>query len=272
MRAGLSSSHNHTTFCDGKNTPREMVEAALALGFSDLGFSAHKDPLIPLDEDAYFSCLRALQREYAGRIAIAAGLEQDLEAPAGRRADCDYRIGSVHCVRAPDGGLCVVDASPARFADALARLGGPRALVKAYYEALARCAWQMRPEVVGHFDLVCKNNAGGRFFAEDAPAYRRAALEALDACADAGCIFELNTGGMFRGYRRRPYPALFLLRRLAQRGARVTINADAHETAALAYGFAGARALLRKAGFRRVAVLRAGRFVDEPLDGPPAGP
>jgi predicted metal-binding protein len=28
-----SNFHTHTTFCDGKNTPREMVERALELGF-----------------------------------------------------------------------------------------------------------------------------------------------------------------------------------------------------------------------------------------------
>ena len=26
--------HTHTTFCDGKSTPREMVEAACRLGFT----------------------------------------------------------------------------------------------------------------------------------------------------------------------------------------------------------------------------------------------
>ena len=35
-----SSTHNHTTWCDGKNTPEEMAEAAWKLGFTDLGFSA----------------------------------------------------------------------------------------------------------------------------------------------------------------------------------------------------------------------------------------
>ena len=36
-----SSTHNHTTFCDGQNTPEEMAEAAYALGFTDFGFSGH---------------------------------------------------------------------------------------------------------------------------------------------------------------------------------------------------------------------------------------
>ena len=33
------SYHTHTTFCDGKNTPMEMAEAALRQGLTALGFS-----------------------------------------------------------------------------------------------------------------------------------------------------------------------------------------------------------------------------------------
>ena len=261
---GLSSNHNHTQFCDGRSTAREMIEAALALGFTDLGFSSHKDPEIPMDEAAYLAHLRALQAEYAGRINVAVGVEQDYYTPVADRSAYDYVIGSVHYVRAADG-LCQVDAALPRFGEELARMGGAQAFVKAYYENVMDCVQRQRPEVVGHFDLVCKNNEAGRFFDEDAPAYRRLALEALDVCIDAGAIVELNTGGLFRGYRTRPYPALFLLRHHAGRGGRVNRNADAHQAAALAHWFGPACALLRGAGFTRQTVLRAGRFVEEPL-------
>ena len=36
-----TSFHTHTTFCDGKNTPEEMVVAAIEKGFVALGFSTH---------------------------------------------------------------------------------------------------------------------------------------------------------------------------------------------------------------------------------------
>ena len=29
--------HTHTTYCDGKSTPRQMVEAAYRMGLTDLG-------------------------------------------------------------------------------------------------------------------------------------------------------------------------------------------------------------------------------------------
>ena len=37
----ISTLHNHSTLCDGKSTPEEMVEAAIALGFTDFGMSCH---------------------------------------------------------------------------------------------------------------------------------------------------------------------------------------------------------------------------------------
>ena len=33
--------HTHTTFCDGKDTPEELIEAAIAKGFDSIGFSGH---------------------------------------------------------------------------------------------------------------------------------------------------------------------------------------------------------------------------------------
>ena len=47
----IQNLHTHTTFCDGKNTPEEMVRAALSLGMDSLGFSGHGPSSAP-DEAA----------------------------------------------------------------------------------------------------------------------------------------------------------------------------------------------------------------------------
>ena len=36
-----SNFHTHTRYCDGKDSPAELAEAAFALGFRALGFSGH---------------------------------------------------------------------------------------------------------------------------------------------------------------------------------------------------------------------------------------
>ncbi|MEI3580462.1 MAG: hypothetical protein V8Q30_11065 [Acutalibacteraceae bacterium] len=120
-----------------------------------------------------------------------------------------------------------------------------------------------RPDIIGHFDLIIKNNAGGRLFDEESRQYRQAALESLHRCLDTGAVFELNTGGIFRKYRSTPYPADFLLRELCAKHARMTINADAHETAALRFWFDEALELLETVGFGSVWVWENGRIPGE---------
>ena len=85
----------------------------------------------------------------------------------------------------------------------------------------------------------------------------------LDACAATGAVFEVNTGGMFRGYCGEPYPSRFLLEALRESGARVTVNADAHCTEAVRFRFDETLALLRDIGFTAVTVLEDGMFVED---------
>jgi histidinol-phosphatase (PHP family) len=81
---GQSNLHTHTTYCDGMNTPREMADAAIMKGFRTLGFSGHVpapfDPsycMTPLGALAYKEEVRRLGEEYAGRIKIYLGVEDD---------------------------------------------------------------------------------------------------------------------------------------------------------------------------------------------------
>lgn len=265
----ISSSHNHTTWSDGKNTPAEMAEAALAAGFADIGFSDHCDPgsCGIRSEEEYIRAMRALQAQYAGRLRIAVGLEQDYFASVQNREALEYIIASVHYLRSASGEYCAVDASLRELKQGIDRMfdGDAMAMVRAYYALVAEHARRDRPEMIGHFDLVKKNNRGGCLFDEDGAEYRQAALDALDICAKTGAIFEINTGGLFRGYCTEPYPSRFLLEAMCERGVRVTVNADAHCAAAICYAFDESLALLREIGFLSVTVLENGRFADKPL-------
>ena len=270
-----STCHNHTTFCDGKNTPHEMAQAALAAGFTDLGFSAHSRTCYAQganfgveDESAYVQALHKLRTQMAGQLAVAIGIEQDYYAPVKNRGALDYLIGSVHDIfNAADGAHYCVDGSLGHLTDCCNALfgGDMLALVRHFYALTVQNVQENTPDIVGHFDLISKNNANGALFDEQSSAYRCMALEALDACLEKDVIFEVNTGGMFRGYLQRPYPAPFLLRRLQEKGARIMLNADAHETAALTHAFVPTLALLREIGFRELTLLEKGAFVQKAL-------
>ena len=189
-----SSTHNHTNLCDGRNTPDEMARAALEAGFTDFGFSGHSYAPFDLDysvksEQHYVQELRALQKAYAGRLRIAVGMEADWFAPVNDRAALDYIIGSVHYLRdEATGRYYAVDGAPEALDACVAQMfgGDALAMARAYYALVAENVRKYRPEIIGHFDLVKKNNCGGHLFDEADPVYRTAALEALDACAATG--------------------------------------------------------------------------------------
>lgn len=270
---GLSACHNHTQMSDGALALDDMVRAAVRQGFSDIGISDHsclaaEPPHATGDEAGYLAALRGAKAHFAGRICVAAGLELDALSHFSARHELDYVIGSVHYLYDKAAGRFYgVDWDEATAQSCIKEMFGQNGLAyaKAYYAAVAENALRTRPDVIGHFDLVVKPNAHGALFDEESPAYRAAALEALDACCEAGGILEVNTGGVFRGWRSTFYPAPFLLRRAAEKGMRATVNADAHCAEALCFGFAPAREMLRQAGFSSVWVLRGGAFCEEAL-------
>ena len=67
----VATFHNHTTFCDGKNTPREVVEYAYENGFRAIGLSGHATTPYDLrycmkDIDGYIKEVNRLKEEYKG--------------------------------------------------------------------------------------------------------------------------------------------------------------------------------------------------------------
>lgn len=261
-----SSIHTHTTFCDGKNTPAEMAAAAAAQGLRTLGFSGHQ-PLPHANEwsmteenlPRYRAEVERLRAEWAGRLDILLGLEYDWCIGPRRPEGFDYWIGSTHILRGPaNGRLYEVDESTRQMQACIRDgfEGDTAAMLRAYYRQVVEVA-QMRPDVLGHFDLIVKTNRDGCLFDEDGEEYRAIAGEALDACIELGVCFEMNTGAVWRGWRKDAYPADWILRRMAQADARLTLTADAHETAALRFGYERAAARAAAAGVRTLWVCTA---------------
>lgn len=270
----ISTLHNHCTLCDGKSTPEEMADAAIRLGFTDLGMSCHG--YTPFDllysvksEEEYISAISKLKEKYTGKIRVWCGTEQEYFAPVKDRTAYDYIIGSCHYVLDPSDGTHIdIDGTPKEFARARDTVfgGDALALVSDYYKNVIDIAQSQKPDVIGHFDLIIKNNAGGRFFDEESKAYRETALEALNACAETNIPFEVNTGALARGYRDVIFPSLFLLKQLKARGIMLTLTADCHDCRHLLTGIYETAELLKSIGYRSVLMLEKGRLVEKPLD------
>lgn len=236
--------HTHTTYCDGRNTPEEMARAALAQGLSCLGFSGHG--YAPYDLDccmtregaaAYRAEIAALRERYAGRLRILCGVEQDYWSDEDT-SPYEYVIGSVHYVK-KDGELLCVDDTPeiARRA-AETHFGGDwYAFAEAYFETVAGVAEKTGCRIIGHFDLFAKFNEKEHFFDERHPRYVAAWRAALDRLLLYGVPFEINTGGMSRGWRSTAYPTAEMIDYIRAHGGRLLLSSDSHSDRTLRYGF-----------------------------------
>ena len=275
----LSNCHTHTTYCDGVSPAEDTVLAALGKDFRSLGFTSHAPQhfdlpyaVRPERERDYIREIRSLSEKYRGRIAIRCGIERDLFS-CGDVYPYDYFIASVHYLPCGEN-MPAVDGSPEDLAEAVRGFYGGSGMraVREYYSLLAAYARAWRPPVIGHFDLIKKNNAALGLFDENDPAYQEVVFDALKTIRGAGSLLEVNTGGMARNVVREPYPSTAILKMWRGMGGEVTVSSDCHNARFLDYAFDKVPDILAEAGFDRVFVLGTGQALWEevPLDAPAA--
>ena len=246
--------HTHSTFCDGTSTPREIVEQALELGFTALGFSGHVDIDPVMDIEAYLAEIRCLQKEYADRIEILCGGEFDTFYSDPLRDGFDYKIGSNHFLDVGEEKPISVDYSETVFRKLLHDYfdGDVYKLCKSYFERVTEIYDITRCDVIGHFDLVTKFNNRLNLIDEDNYRYVNPALEALDYLLSEGVAFEVNTRMIRDG---RIYPAKRFLQRIREANGEIIISSDAHNAADLNSGFNEGVELVKACGFDHINYL-----------------
>ncbi|MDR1932117.1 MAG: histidinol-phosphatase [Spirochaetales bacterium] len=286
--------HTHHAICDGKDEAEDYVRAAIEKGFDALGFSSHA-PLpfanrwtMPKEKfSAYCAEIRRLREAYAGRIEVYLGLEIDFisgEFAAGPKArtaqrrpaglpdfspesslswppaGLDYYIASVHVFPCGPNGYREVDHTPEEYEAIRDEKygGGMRAFAAGYYAYIEELVRRFRPPVLGHLDLIKKNNPGEKYFSENSAWYKDLVRGLIPAIAEAGTIVEVNTGGLARGRTTTVYPSPWILRLLREADIPLMLNSDAHVPENLDAFFDMARAIIREAGYTQLRVLRAG--------------
>jgi len=276
-----TSYHTHNRFCDGAGEITDYVAAAIDAGLEALGVSSHSPLLFPdeaamqaADLPAYCAEVDRLRDAHRGRIRVHRSLEFDYIPE--RHADLwalvapftfDYLIGSVHFVGEDDRGVpWAADLTREGFERGLhGYYGGDiRRLVSAYYERVRSLAAWGHVAIVGHIDRIKKWNRDERYFREDETWYRGEVEAALQACARAGLIVELNTVG-WRNDVRSAYPSPWILSRCLEVRIPLVVTTDAHAPQRVTDFHAEAEVLLREVGCTSVAVLRDDGWTMEPL-------
>ena len=249
----------------------DVVQTAVDRGFTHYGLSEHcpRDDvkyLYPeeieagpkrLSElfEAYVKEAREAQQAFADRMDVLVGFETErlpIESWAQRmqelreRHQPDFIIGSVHDV---DG--IWVDYSPQMTEQAAQACGGRDALHRKYFAALTDLVLVLRPEIIGHLDLVRKFDGPHAAFGDLA---MREAQRALEAAASVGAVLDVNPGAHRRGLSP-VYPLPSLLQAARRMGVGVTLGDDGHGPHDVGAGLDACLRAIADAGYKQVHYL-----------------
>ncbi|MBE7090861.1 MAG: histidinol-phosphatase HisJ family protein [Clostridiales bacterium] len=244
--------HAHTTFCDGKNTPEEMVLAAIEKGLTTFGLVIHS--FAPFDTEvnpkqenvwAFQREMQTLKEKFRGKINLLCGIEQDVETPDQTKG-FDYVIAGVHYLKV-GGTYYPVDHTAAKVRQAIKEgfHGDPLAFAEAYFSRLSDSVIETGADVLAHPDLLLKFNEVDPIFDTSHPRYQKAMLSAVEKLLKTGVSFEVNVGAITRGYRTTPYPEPQMLNYLKKMGAPLVLGSDAHSINGIANGFSQWEELLK---------------------------
>lgn len=258
-----SNIHTHSNWSDGKDSMEAVIEAAIEKDFHTIGLSDHSfvpvvaEYCIPLGkEHGYRQKLEEMKAAYAGKIDVLAGIEFDYDGFVPEES-YDYVIGSVHNLDI-GGRLYEVDHDPPHFQALLDACGGSSLEVaKRYYASLAEHTLRVKPDVLGHFDLLTKFS-----MVEYSDAYWYCAEEAVKAILPAVKVVEVNTGAMSRGWRKEAYPADLILQLIRSLGGDLILSSDSHQAQHVDYAFAETVERLRGLGFTSVKEMTKQGFRD----------
>ena len=253
-----SNLHTHSTYSDGSGTLRDNVEAALERNMASLGFSDHSFTACDTsycmkleDYDAYCKEGRALKEEYKDRIPLFVGIECDYYSDIDSSM-FDYTIASVHYI--VKGGVCYpIDHSPRQQEECIrdAFHGNALDMAKCYFDMLTEHAYKLKPTFIGHFDVINKFSLTPENTDEFIDLSINTAKEIMKVCP----YFELNTGGIARGWRKNPYPNDPVLEYLRDNGGELLINGDTHKPENMTFYFDESVEKLKCMGFDHFSIL-----------------
>ena len=260
----LTNYHTHTTFCDGKSTPEEIVLYSIEKGFSSVGFSGHGYTPFDLrycmkDTTGYIEEISRLKTKYSDKIEIYCGVEEDALSYINRES-FDYIIGSLHYICVGDK-YYPVDSSIDYFNECLQAFDNDALkLADNYYRTFVSYIADRKPDIVGHFDLITKFEEIGTQHFLNNKEYLKLSEKYLKMAAKSDVIFEINTGAISRKIRKTPYPWENLLSVLKTEGCKVILSSDSHSADTMSCCFDEVEYMLRNIGFDCVYELHQGKF------------
>ena len=270
--------HTHSHYCDGSMAPEDYILSAIRKNFPAIGISSHAPvhfetlwTMKPGKITQYMETILGLKEKYRGKIQVYVGLETDFYPGAVAYRNypgIDYTIGSVHFIHHAAGQrYMALDGTPEEFQETrdVVFHGEARELVKKYYQLLTDMLYQQPPSILGHLDILKKNNRGNCFFCENERWYQKAVEGVLDAVTEQQVIVEVNTGGIARGYTSEMYPSDWILACMRERNIPLVLNSDAHHPDKIDAYYLQAVEKLKSLGYTHQRILLDNIWQDVPL-------
>lgn len=255
-------------FCNhARDTLEEVVQAYFDQGFAWVGLTEHMPPpddlfLYPEERragldaaamaerfDRYITEARRLRRDFDGRFEILVGFETEDTTGALALAETliaryapDYIVGSVHHI-----DDIPFDYSPEAYRQAADHCGGMEALYCRYFDRQHAMIQRLRPQVVGHFDLI-------RLFDADyarhlrLPSVQERIQRNFELIGRLNLILDFNVAALKKG-AAEPYLSRPLLNQAFRMGLDVVPSDDSHGVATVGLHLDEGIAILEAAGF-----------------------
>ena len=226
-----------------------------------------------------------VSRKYEPQIKLLAGFEADffIDNTPGKSIGStiplksnfeftpDFLIGSVHFV-CNQKGFYTVDYDPESVKAGLIKLYGDKNgsvdykdAVCEYLEAERKMLELGKFEILGHADLIKKNNPVLHFFDENEGWYKEQLKLTAKAAARAGVVAEINTGAIARGLLDDVYPSAQFLEYFKDEGVPICINSDAHFADKIDCAWDRATLAAKKAGYKELTYPVSGELIHIPI-------
>lgn len=222
--------HIHSSFSDDSKAPMiDMIEAAYAIGLSEVAITDHYDPEyanqttpFTLDFEAYHAALNQYSEDYKGKLKVIKGIELGLQKKVLKLCsstvdsfDYDFILGSFHCAENKElyGGDFFKHRTVAQ-------------AYRDFYTYVFECLSVYKDySVLGHFNILDRYTS----IIPDDSVYMDIVEAIFKMIISDGKGIEINTSSFRYGMGKRMTPSLEILRYYKSLGGSIiTIGSDAH--------------------------------------------
>lgn len=259
--------HIHSSYSPDSESPMlSIAHEAISKGIKEIAMTDHFEPTFKHDMHLNYkpveqrSELEQLRSQLGGKLVVLQGIEvgqphrfPKLTSEVLSRVDYDYVIGSAH------RGDNDVDVGMIHYTEQ-----NVETVCRTYLNELLALVRHNCFDCLGHLDLV-KRYASRANIAVSLEKYRDQIEEIFEILIANGKGIEVNTSGLREGINKLmpDYELVKIYYELG--GSIITVGSDAHRVHHVGEGIDDALEMLKKVGFRYIAVYRGRQVYFTPI-------